>query len=152
MSTINLKQRKFLDVFLKTQNATKAAIAAGYSEKSARQIGARLLTNAAIHQEIERLSEKAAEKSELSAEYVLGNLKNVADRCMQAVPVMEKVDGQWQETGEFKFDSNGANKALELLGKYLKLWKEVGSTENPYSCDKISDDELEARLARLANK
>lgn len=137
MSTLNLKHRKFLEAYLKEPNATKSAILAGYSEKSARQIGARLLTNTAIKQEIERIQKKVTEKTELNAEYVLNSIKNVAERCMQASPVMEKVDGEWVETGEFRFDSSGANKALELLGKNLGLWKEVGSKDNPLIFGKI---------------
>lgn len=137
MSTLNLKQAKFLQAYLKEPNATKAAISAGYSDKSARQIGARLLTNEAIQQEINRIQKKVTEKTEVNAEYVLNSVKNVAERCMQATPVMEKVDGEWVETGEFRFDSTGANKALELLGKNLNLWKEVGSKDNPLIFGKI---------------
>lgn len=35
------------------QNATRAAIAAGYSERTAKQIGSRLLTNVDISSQIE---------------------------------------------------------------------------------------------------
>jgi len=128
---LKLQHRLFLEAFIKEPNATKAAIAAGYSKKAARQQGARLCANAAIKSEIDRISKKVEENCEISAEWILTSLKSVAERCMQAVPVMEKVDGVWVETGEFKFDSAGANKALETLGKNKNLWKEVGSKDNP---------------------
>ena len=38
---------------------------------------------------------------------------------MQAVPVMDR---EGHETGEWEFDSGGANRALELLGKHLQLF------------------------------
>ena len=42
------KQRIFCEEYIKTTNATKAAIAAGYSEKTARVIGQENLTKPAI--------------------------------------------------------------------------------------------------------
>jgi phage terminase small subunit len=130
-STLKLQYRLFIDAYLKEPNATKAAIIAGYSEKTAKQQGSRLLTQVDIVAEMERIKQKVTASSEISAEWILTSLKNVAERCMQAVPVMEKTDGEWKETGEFRFDSTGANKALETLGKNLNLWKDVGSKENP---------------------
>lgn len=41
---LNQKQLTFCEEYIKTNNATKAAIAAGYSEKTARSQGQRLLT------------------------------------------------------------------------------------------------------------
>lgn len=111
-----------------------------------------MLSNAVISAEIERISKKVEEKTEITAEWILSSLRDVAERCMTAVPVMEKVDGEWVETGEYRFDSGGANKALELLGKNKKLFNEVGSKENPLHIDKLSDEALEARLRALEAK
>lgn len=52
---------------------------------------------------------------------VLQRLDRVADRCMQSEQVLDR---QGKPTGEYQFDSAGANRALELLGKYHKLWTE----------------------------
>lgn len=49
---LNTKQRRFVQVF--DGNATKAALAAGYSERTARVQGAKLLTNPAIADAIEK--------------------------------------------------------------------------------------------------
>ena len=46
----------------------------------------------------------------------------VAERCMTAEPVY---DSDGRETGEYKFNATGANKALELLGRYLALFVDV---------------------------
>lgn len=52
------KQRVFVDEYLKTYNATQAAITAGYSENSARSIGSENLTKPNIKAEIDaRLAE-----------------------------------------------------------------------------------------------
>ncbi|MGO1061529.1 terminase small subunit [Acinetobacter lwoffii] len=47
------KQRRFVDKYLIGLNAIQAAIRAGYSEKTARSIGQRLLTNVDIQKAIE---------------------------------------------------------------------------------------------------
>lgn len=40
----------------------------------------------------------------------------------------------------------------ELLGKNLKLWKEVGSEDNPLTLETLSTEQLNARLAALEAK
>ena len=102
------KQKMFVKQYLVDLNATQAAIRSGYSEDTARQIGYSNLLKPYISKAIQKEFEKRAKKVELSAEYVLGNLKHIAERCMQ----------------DEKFDSSGATRALELLGKYLKLFTE----------------------------
>lgn len=107
-------------------NATQAAIRAGYSENTAKQQGSRLLTNADIRARIEELQGKRAEKLELDAHWVLNRLVEVTQMSMQAKPV-EKWDYNEKkliETGEYVYDSQGANKALELIGKHLGMFKD----------------------------
>ena len=41
---------------------------------------------------------------------------------MQAEPIMIKGENGIEESGEYKFDSAGANKSLELIGKHLRLF------------------------------
>jgi hypothetical protein len=45
--------------------------------------------------------------------YVTERLVTLVDRCMQTVPVLNK---RGNATGQYKFEPNGAVKALELLG------------------------------------
>lgn len=55
MTKFTDKQAAFIDEYLKDFNATQAAIRAGYSEKTARSQGNRLLTNVDIKEAIEEL-------------------------------------------------------------------------------------------------
>ncbi|MDN5462602.1 MAG: terminase small subunit, partial [Lactococcus sp.] len=48
------KQKKFCDYFIETGNATKAAIFAGYSEKTAKQIGQQNLTKLYLRSYIDK--------------------------------------------------------------------------------------------------
>jgi len=122
------KQEMFVKEYLIDLNATQAYLRAGYkcNENAARASASQLLANPNIARAIKEENDKRKEKLDLSAEWVLENLKNVAIRCQQAEPVMtfDYESKQMVETGEYKFDSIGANKALELLGKHLKLFTE----------------------------
>jgi phage terminase small subunit len=71
---MNYKQRAFIEEYLQDFNATQAAIRAGYSEKTARSQGQRLLTKVDISKEIEtRVKEKA-----MSADEALLELGDIA--------------------------------------------------------------------------
>ena len=118
------KQELFCLEYMKDLNATQAAIRAGYSSNSAKVIGCENLTKPYIRARIDELMETRKEKIEIDANWVLAKLTEVVDRTMKAEPVM-KWDYEARalvETGEYQFDSRGANQALELLGKHLKLW------------------------------
>lgn len=126
------KQKMFVKEYLKDLNGTQAAIRAGYSEDSAKEIASENLTKPNIREALDKELEARTKKVEISAEYVLGSLKQIADRCMQAEEVM-KYDSEVKDyvsVGEYKFDPSGANKSLELIGKYLKMWTDKTETEN----------------------
>lgn len=57
---MNEKQRRFAEFYANNPNATQAAMAAGYSDRTARSQGQRLLTNVDIQEYIKELQEKAA--------------------------------------------------------------------------------------------
>ena len=52
MAKLTVKQQKFVDEYIKTGNATQAAINAGYSKRTAGQTGGRMLKNVKISQKI----------------------------------------------------------------------------------------------------
>lgn len=126
MAKLTAKQERFIDEYLIDLNATAAAIRAGYSEKTARVIAAENLTKPNI---LARITERKAElhkKAELSQEWVLEKLKECVSKSMQEQEV-EKWDYEEKSmvgTGEYVYDSKGATKALELLGKHLGMFKD----------------------------
>lgn len=122
------KQERFCLEYAVSLNATQAAIKAGYSEKTAGATGHENLKKPEIAQRIGELTAKTCEKLEIDAEWVLRSAKRVYDRCMQEEPILSR-DGSpvvvSTESGElaaaYKFDSTGANKALDLIGKHVKV-------------------------------
>lgn len=67
-SPLNDKQRRFVGEYHVDHNATQAAIRAGYSAKTAKQIGARLLTNVDVAFALAEREERTAKKLEITVE------------------------------------------------------------------------------------
>lgn len=135
------KQQMFIDEYLVDLNATQAAIRAGYSERTAKSQGHRLLTNVDIRTRIEELKKTRADRLNLDAYWVLKRLMDISDRAMQQEPVMEfdYVEQRLVPTGEYQFDSSGANKATELIGKHLGMFKETVKHEGELNVTFVDD-------------
>ena len=121
MEKLTDKQKRFCEEYIIDLNATQAAIRAGYSEKTARQTASENLSKPDIQDYISELKNKVSERLNLSVDWVVNRLKEISDKCMQAEPVMvyDPDTGTKVESGEYTFDSSGANKATELIGKHL---------------------------------
>jgi phage terminase small subunit len=73
------KEEKFCYEYLKDYNATKSAIRAGYSEKSAYSIGSENLKKPELLEKITELKNKLSEVSELTALSVVLRLKSIIE-------------------------------------------------------------------------
>jgi phage terminase small subunit len=111
----------FVQHYLKTLKIKESAIAAGYPESAAHRAGGRLLERPEVREAILKAMEKRAAQAEVDANWVLVRLIRVAERCLQAEAV---VDHEGNPTGEYKFDSKGACRALELIGKHIGMFRE----------------------------
>lgn len=132
MSEIKLtdKQEAFCREYIIDFNATQAAIRAGYSTNSARSVGSENLTKPDIQEFLAKLIQERNERTKIDADYVLKQAVKLHERCMQEVkPKM--IGGEQMEDEEgnkvFIFDSSGAAKSLELIGKHVNVnaFKEV---------------------------
>lgn len=98
------RRRLFVDAYLITWNATRAAIAAGYSRKTAGQIGHDLLKKAEIREEIE---------------------KRLAEHAMSAEEAMTRLAAQARVTIEEFIDEKGEIDVLKgiMAGKGYAIKK-----------------------------
>ena len=115
MSELEEKQKMFCKEYLVDFNGTQAAIRAGYSKKTANEQASRLLAKVNVQTYLKHLIEKRNERTKITQDEVIADIIKVKDRCMQNEAVLDK---EGNETGIYKFDSNGANKALDMLMKH----------------------------------
>ena len=97
---MNARQEVFCREYAACGNATTAAIKAGYSEKTARKIGSRLLTYVDIKKRIRELGKVSEEKTFLTIEEKRKILQEIAqdpdarkDERMKAIDLDNKMEG-----------------------------------------------------------
>lgn len=147
MSKLTPKQAMFIAEFLIDGNATRAAVAAGFSAKAAHVTGARLLRNAKVAAAVADGHARRAQKLEITQERVLAELAKLAfydprdlfdadgnllpivklDEITRAAIAALEVETKAHPGGEIlsrvakvKLADKGQN--LERLGRYLKLF------------------------------
>lgn len=72
------KQQRFVEEYLIDLNATQAAIRAGYSEKTARSVGAENLTKPYIQEAIQKSMDDRSKRTGIKADDVLKELAHIA--------------------------------------------------------------------------
>lgn len=130
MTGLTPKQARFVEEYLVDLNATQAAIRAGYSKRTANEQGAQLLAKLSIAEAVAKAKAERSERVEITADYVLSGLREVAERCMARAPVMVGRGSEREQAKDgdgnhiWTFDASGANKSFELLGKHIALFTE----------------------------
>ena len=124
------RQELFIQEYIKTGNATHSAIAAGYSKRTARSIGQRLLTYVDIKEAIDRLSKNIAinnimtakERQEFLTSLILNNDVKVSDK-LKAVDLLNKMTGEYiqkvEVNGNVKTDDPFKNLTTEELKRII---------------------------------
>ena len=105
---LTARQERFIAAYLTNCNATRAAQAAGYSEKTAYAIGWENLKKPEIAREIRRRQDALAAEAKVDAQWVISRLKAEALR------------------GGSRASHAARVRALELLGKHLGMFKGEG--------------------------
>ena len=103
-SKLNERQKMFCKEYIIDLNATQASIRAGYSEKTARQMGSENLSKPYIQDEIASLIKEREERVKLTADKVLEDIERVRTLA----------EGSEQYSVSLK--------ASELQGKHLAMF------------------------------
>lgn len=114
------QQRLFIDHYMATGNATRAAKEAHYAYPGKQ--GARLLANPLVRKELEKRMSKRSEKHDIDGTYLLQEMHKLYLRFIQEVkPQLNSKTGKpiTDEDGNavYTFNGQAALKALELMGK-----------------------------------
>ena len=120
------KQKRFADYYIETGNATEAAIKAGYSQRTARFIGAENLTKPNIKSYIEQRLKELEDERIADATEVLQYLTSVMRGEItetRYIAVYDK-DGSFVEEREGPPTVRDRNKAAELSAKRYGLLNE----------------------------
>ena len=169
MEKLTPKQERFCEEYLIDLNATQAAIRAGYSEKTAREQAAQILSKLNIQEKIAELKAERSQRTEIKQDRVVKELAAMAFAKATDYAQIADVGGkvaimltptaqltkaqqagivgikQTQAGIEVKLDKT---KALELLGRHLGMFKDKieleGTVTNPYA------NLTEAQLLKLA--
>ena len=140
-STLNPKQKRFAEEYVKDLNGTEAYKRAGYitkEEKTARINASRLLSHANVKAYVQELQQKRSEKLKINAEYVLKHLIKMAEAKEDFVENKDRI------------------KCLELIGKHIGMFTDKvehsGSMSNNVSITQLTPEEREARIQQLLDK
>lgn len=136
------KQKLFVEEYLIDLNATQAAIRAGYSKKTAKDIGCENLAKPNIQSEIEKRMKARGQRTEITQDKVLQELAKIGFSDVtdfvtiedRMVRVKSTADMPADKIGAIAGIKEGANgieiklndkgKALELIGRHLGMWKD----------------------------
>jgi len=127
------REELFCLEYLADLNSTAAAKRAGYSEKSAYNIGSENMKKPEIVARVRELQKDRCSRLMINDDAVLTEIMLEYKRCCDGEPVMEwnsdehayvPSDHVWQH------DSRGALKALELLARHLGMLVDVVKDES----------------------
>lgn len=118
-STMTVKQKRFCEEYLISGNATQAAVAAGYSQRTARAIGTENLQKPYIRDYIQSRLHEMDEKSIAKADEVMEYLTAAMRGQVQEEFPMFNDDGV--SIGKKQISPRDRNKAAELLAKRFGL-------------------------------
>lgn len=118
---ITPQQKRFVQEYLKSGNATAAAIAAGYSARSAASRASKLLETQGVIEYRRKLEKKLFDEMGISKEWIGRRLVEIVERCTQKTPVLEwnPETRQKEPNGFWEFDANGAIRALHELAEHM---------------------------------
>ena len=115
------QHRRFVQEWCVDMNATRAAIAAGYSEKTAAQQASRLMRRKDVREYRDALLKDAFDELGITRHSIAARVWEIYERCMEKKPVLvwSSTDREWMESGVWQFDNKGALKALGMLLEML---------------------------------
>lgn len=120
---MNARQKRFCDEYLIDCNATQAAIRAGYSPKTAKVTGAKMLTNANLKAYIDEQLERIHNEKTADAQEILEYLTAVM-RGQHTEQTLQLIGDGVQKIADIDVSAKERLKAAELIGKRYGMFKD----------------------------
>lgn len=173
MNKLSPKRKAFIIEFLKDQNATQAAIRAGYSVKTAEKQAGRILADRAVQDAIRKHQDKALNNAEVSLEWWIRKVKQLADydprryfdesgnllpiaklddESASALAGIEVVELEKAQGLVKKIKFSDRRAALDLLGKYLGVYGANNKLEIGLDVNRMTDEQVESIASSLLKK
>ena len=111
MAKLSNKQKMFVKEYIIDFNGSRAAVAAGYSEKTSKEIASENLTKPNIQEAIQKAINPKLDKLDVTVENVIESILDIRTSCA--------ADGE-----DGMIDAGNALRSNEMLGKYLKMFTE----------------------------
>lgn len=146
---VRQRRTRFIKEYLVDQNATRSAIAAGFSEKGARVTGSRLLTEPNIAAEINKRNAELNEKYDLSADRIKQELARL---CFSDPGKLFNADGSAKPITDLDEDSRRAIAGFEVAELFTGSGEEraaAGYIKKYKFVDKVRAVEVAARVQKL---
>jgi len=146
------RQRRFVEEYLLDLNATRAAMRAGYSIKTAQHQGPRLLGYAHVAAAVQAAQQKRSERTAISQDWVLNELRKIAtadprklyraDGTMKTIPELDDNTAAAVSALDFSVDPGSGQvqirklrrgdklRALELIGRHLGMFAEQSKEQD----------------------
>ena len=147
MSELSPKQKRFCQEYMKDLNGTQAAIRAGYSKKTAKEIAAQNLSKLNIQEFIQKLQDKIKERNNITVDKLIselvniydinpadiydkkGNLKPIQDlpenitRAIREIEVVERYSGKSIQIQTRKIKFHNKLEAIEKLARHIGFYE-----------------------------
>ena len=165
MAKLTAKQKKFVEEYLIDLNATQAAIRAGYSTESAKEIGCENLTKPNVKNEIDKAMAERSRRTGINQDRVLRELAKIAfvnpndvinfrdatvkmtsEENLAAIASIKvkEMPGEYGNATEREVKLYDKLRALDLLGRHLGMFKdkiEINGDMGVKIVDDIPDEE-----------
>lgn len=133
------KQIRFCEEYLIDLNATRAAIRAGYSQKTANEQGPRLLVNVSIQERIQQLKNARSERTEITADRVLEELAVIGFSKITDFLQVSEVEIEVPKVNPFEDDGEDDEDGLPAVTE-----KRIVKVVDIFATDKVKKESIGA--------
>lgn len=131
MKNLTPQQMKFVVEYMKSGNGAEAAIAAGYSAKSASSRASKLLAMPQVQEYRRKVAQEMFARIGVDENWIGLKLVALVESCMEGYPHMARnpVTHEMEPDGTWQLNASGAAKAIHELRDHMGLTRKKDDEE-----------------------